>query len=53
MWFSSVRALLSILAAASLLEKRGGNVGRGRGLLLKNKGEGGWLLTPKEGGPNE
>lgn len=37
-----MRALLSILAPASLLEKRGGNVGRGRGLLLKNKGDGGW-----------
>lgn len=40
--FSSFRALLSILAPASLLENRGGSVGRGRGLLLKNKGDGGW-----------
>ena len=40
-WLSSARVLLNILAAASLLEKRGGSVGRGRGLLLKNRGDGG------------
>jgi hypothetical protein len=40
-WLSSARVLLSILAAASPLEKRGGSVGRGLGLLLKNSGDGG------------
>lgn len=41
-WLSSVRVFDSILAPASELEKRGGKDGLGRGLLLKNKGDGGW-----------
>lgn len=42
-WESSFRALLSILAAASELEKRAGSCGRWRrGVLLKNSGLGGW-----------
>lgn len=41
-WVSSFRALLSILAAASELEKRAGSCGRWRrGVLLKKSGLGG------------
>lgn len=39
---SSPRALLNILAAASLDEKRGGNCGLGLGELEKKSGLGGW-----------
>jgi hypothetical protein len=40
-WESSPRAFDSILAAASELEKRGGRLGLGRRLWLKNSGDGG------------
>lgn len=42
---SSERALLSILAAASELEKRGGSIGRAfDGVLEKKRGEGGVVV---------
>ena len=46
---SSLRALLSILAAASELEKRAGSGGRWRrGVLLKKSGLGGCSAAPSK-----
>lgn len=47
-WLSSPLALLSILAAASAEEKRGGRLGRKRGELEKKRGESGYSRSSIE-----